>query len=75
MSAHTVQLSAGGCLLTHIKSTHESNMAVNDEQLPVVSPVENYIACSSVQSLECISRDFGKIKVSQVAERVTEFLV
>lgn len=64
-----------GLVHTHIESTHKGQLAVNDKQLLVVSPVEDHVARSAVDSLEGFAGYLGQVEGVQVAERISQLLV
>lgn len=60
---------------THIKSTHKGKFSIVDnEQLLVVCPVQNNAVCSTVDSLDGITRSLGQIHVGQSLERLAQLL-
>lgn len=60
---------------THIKSTHKGQFSiVNNEQLLVVCPVQDNAICSTVDSLDGITRSLGQIHVGQSFERLAQLL-
>ena len=43
---------------THIQTTHESDFAIDETKLLVMSPVKNYII---VHAIECVQRIFWDV--------------
>lgn len=51
---------------THVQPSHKGNPAIDETQLLVMSPEQDHVVGASIESLESVARDFGKISGPQV---------